>query len=191
MGKFSPKHQNYHFKLKFGTYSNSRMQNSTVMFILPVFDWKYAFWANFVQKIKIITLSWNLVPTLIRACRIQWWCSFFLFLIGNTFLGKFAPKNRNCHFKLKFGTYTNSNMKNSMVMFIFFVFGRKYPFWANLVQNIKIVTLTWYLVLTLIWILRIQWWVSLFLFLSGDALFGQIWSEKSNLSLYAEIWYLD
>ena len=92
LGKFGPKHQNYHFKLKFGTYSNSRMQNSMVMFILPVFDWKCAFWANFVQKIKIITLSWNLVPTLIRACRIHWWCSFFLFLIGNTLFGQICSK---------------------------------------------------------------------------------------------------
>ena len=42
---------------------------------------------------------------------------------------------------LKFGTYTNSNMQNSMVMFTFSAFDWKYPFWANLVQNVKIVSL--------------------------------------------------
>ena len=47
------------------------------------FDWKYPFWVYVAQKIKIITLSWNLVPTLIRICRVQCWCSLFLFPTGN------------------------------------------------------------------------------------------------------------
>ena len=70
LGKFGPKNQNYQFKLKFGTYTNSNMQNSMVMFIFFVFDWKYPFWANLVQKVKIISLSWNLVPTVIQLCRV-------------------------------------------------------------------------------------------------------------------------
>ena len=137
---------------------------------------------------KMTSLSWNLVPRLIRICRIQWWCSLFLFLIENTyfeqiwlkklklsvqgetpyfnqfkyaefngdvhsfcfwseipFLGRFGPKNQNYQFKLKFGTYTNSNMQNSMLMFTFSV----------LIRN---------------------------------TLFGQIWSKKSKLSVEAEIW---
>ena len=166
------------------------MQNSMMLFSFLVFDWKYPFWANLVQKVKIISwswnsvprlilicriqwccsfscfwveipflgkfcpknqnchfkvsfLRWNLVPTLIRTCRIQWWCSFFFgFWVEIPFLGKFGPKNLNCHFKVKFGTYTNSNMQNSMVMLIFLVFEWKYPFWANLVQNIEIITLS-------------------------------------------------
>ena len=42
--------------------------------------------------------------------------------------------------KLKIGTYTNSNMKNSVVMFIFFVcaFDRKYTFFGNLFQKSKL-----------------------------------------------------
>ena len=92
LGKFGPKSQNYQLKLKFGTYTNSNMQNSMVMFIFFVFDLIYPFWAIFVQNIKILTLSWNLVPTLIRACIIQWWCSFFLFLIGNTLFGQIWSK---------------------------------------------------------------------------------------------------
>ena len=42
---------------------------------------------------------------------------------------------------MKIDTYTNSNMQNSIVIFTFFVFDRKYPFLANLVQKVKIVSL--------------------------------------------------
>ena len=87
---------------------------------------------------------------------------FFGFWVEISFLGQFGPKNLNCHLKLKFGTYTSSNMQNSMVMFIFFAFDRKYPFWANSVQNIKILTLSWNLVHTPIRTCRIQWLCSIF-----------------------------
>ena len=141
------------------------MQNSMILFTFFVFEWKYPFWANLVQKVKIISWSWNLVARLIRICRIQWCCSLFCFWVEIPFLGKFGPKNQNCHFKLKIGTYTNSNMQNSMILFTFFVLERKYPFWANLFQKIKIVTLSWNLAPTLIRICRIQWWCLFFLFL--------------------------
>ena len=132
-----------------------------------VFEWKYPIWANLVQKIKIAISSWNLVPTLIRACRIQcdvhsfcFWSEipfsgkfgpknqignvhFFCFLFEIPFLGKFVPKLQNSHLKLKFGTSSNSSMQNSMLMFIF-------------------------------------------LFLIGNPLFWQIWSKKSKLSVEAE-----
>ena len=134
--------------MKFGTCTNSNMQNSMVMFTFSVFEQKYHFRENLVQKIKIISLSWNLVLTLIRTCRIHWGC------------------------------------------FSFSVFDRKYTFWANLVQKIKIISLSWNLVPTLIRTCRIQWWCSLFLFLIGNSLFGQIWSKKSKLSVEVEIWYL-
>ena len=35
----------------------------------------------------------------------------------------------------------NSNNQNSMMLFTFFVFNRKYSFWANFIQKIKIVSL--------------------------------------------------
>ena len=88
-------------------------------------------------------------------CRIQWLCSLFPISTTNTFLGKFDPKNQNCQFILKFGTWTNSNMQNSMAMFNFSAFYWNYPFWANLVQLIKIVRLSWNLVPRLIRIRRI------------------------------------
>ena len=70
--KFSPESQNYQFKLKFSTYNNSNMKTSIPLFTFFVIDQKLSFWANQVQKLKIISLSLNLVPTLIRICRIQW-----------------------------------------------------------------------------------------------------------------------
>ena len=44
-----------------------------------VFDWKYPFLAYLVQKIKFVSLGWNLVSRLIRICIIQWWSSFYSF----------------------------------------------------------------------------------------------------------------
>ena len=57
MGKFGPKSQNYEFRLKFGTYTNSNMHNSMAVFTFLVFDQKCRFWANLMQKVKIVSLS--------------------------------------------------------------------------------------------------------------------------------------
>ena len=173
------------------------MQNSMVVFTFSVFDWKYTFSAYLVQKIKIVSLSWNLVPRLILTYRIQWmvmlpffrlqleipfldkfspklqnclfiwklvlrhiricriqWCSLFLLLTKYIypFFDKFSPRNQNCQIKLKFGTKANSNMQNSKVVYTLSVFDWKYPLWANLIQKIKIVSLSWNLVPRLIWL---------------------------------------
>ena len=55
-------------------------------------------------------------------------------------------------------------MQHSMMLFTFFVFDRKYSFWANLGQKFKIFSLRWNLILRLIRICRTQWWCSLFYF---------------------------
>ena len=114
--------------------------------------------------------------------------TFFGFWVEIPLLGKFGPKNQNCHFKLKFGTYTNSNMQNSMVMFSFFVFDRKYPFWANLFQKVKIISWSWNLVARLIWICWIQSCCSLFSFLTGSAFLGQIWSKLPIFTVFFCFW---
>ena len=49
---------------------------------------------------------------------------------------KFCAKIQNCFFKVKFGTWIPSNVKNSMMIFTS-AFGQKYVFWVNLVQKIK------------------------------------------------------
>ena len=106
LGKLGPKNQNYQLKLKFGTYANSNMQNSMVMFTFSVYDQKYPSWAILVQKVRIISWSWNLVPRLIRICLFCW---LFCFHFEIPFFGKFGPKNQNYQFKKKFDAYTNSN----------------------------------------------------------------------------------
>ena len=50
LDKSSPKYQNYESKLKFGTQTNSHMQNSIMMFTFSVFDQKYPFGVNLVQN---------------------------------------------------------------------------------------------------------------------------------------------
>ena len=47
------------------------------------------------------------------------------------FWANFRPKNQSCHFKLKFGTYTNLNMQNLIVRLISSILDRKYRFGAN------------------------------------------------------------
>ena len=59
----------------------------------------------------------------------------------------------------------------------------KYPFFANLVPKFKFVCLKLNLVPRLIRICKFRWWGSLFLFSTGNILFGQIWSKKSKLSV--------
>ena len=105
------------------------MQNSMMLLTLFIFEWKYPFWANLVQKIKIISLSWHLIPILIQTCRIQWWSSLFMFLIRNIFFGQIWPKSPNYQFKLKFGNYNNSNMQNSIASSVHvFLFRSEMPF---------------------------------------------------------------
>ena len=89
---------------------------------------------------------------------------FFCFGLETPFLGKFGPKNENCQFKLKFGTKTNLNKQNSMMMFTFSVFDQPYLSWANSVQKFKIVCSKWDLIKRLIQICRIQWWCLFYLF---------------------------
>ena len=148
------------------------MQNSVVMFNFFVFDRKYLFWTNLV-------LSWNLVAGLIQMSRIQWCCSIKLM----PFLGKFGPNCQYCQFKMKLDYYTNANMRNSMAVLTFFVFDPKCPFCANLVHNVKIVSLRLNLVASLVRICRIHWCCSLFSFSTGNAALGQIWFKKSKLSI--------
>ena len=134
---------------------------------------------------------------------------FFCFRLEKLFLGKFGPKNQNCLVgKIKMVSlswnlvprlFQICKTQNSMVMFTFFVFDRKYLSWANF-PKFKIACLQWNLVSRLgeIWskkmrkffslsqnmvpglirICKIQWWCSVLLFLTKSILFRQIWSKN-------------
>ena len=101
----------------------------------------------------------------ISICRIRWWCLRFRLHMPQW--SKFGPKNQNCQFKLKFDTYTNLNMQNSVVLFAFSVFDWKYHFRSNLIQkkrNYQFQTEFWY---HKIQICRIQQLLTFFQFWPG------------------------
>ena len=83
LNKFGPKNQGCQFSLKFGSETKSNILNSVVQFTFSVLEGKHPFWANLVQKIKIVSLSQNLIASLIRICRIQWHCSLVSFRTRN------------------------------------------------------------------------------------------------------------
>ena len=58
--------------------TNLNKWNSIRMFTFSVFDHKYLSWTNLVQKFKIVCSKWNLIQRVIRMCKIQWWCLFYL-----------------------------------------------------------------------------------------------------------------
>ena len=133
---------NFCFCFHFGFHSD--IQNSMMVFTFFIFDQKYPFWTKLIQKIKIITLSWNLVPRLIRICRTQWCCSLFSFLTGNTFFRQIWTKIQNYHIKLKFGGWLNSNMQHCMKNNIFvktlnvnIIFSRFSAFDGNIIFSVK------------------------------------------------------
>ena len=49
--------------------------------------------------------------------------------------GQVWSKKSNCQFELKFGTKTNLNMHNAIVVFNFSVLDQRNPFWTNQVQK--------------------------------------------------------
>ena len=61
------------FKMKFGAWPNSNLQNSMVIFISSVLDREYPFWAYLLQKLSKFSVEAEIrsVPTLIQICRIQ------------------------------------------------------------------------------------------------------------------------
>ena len=54
--------QNCQFKLEIDTYINLNIQNSMTMSTFSVFDHKYFFLINLVQKIKNVSASWSEKP---------------------------------------------------------------------------------------------------------------------------------
>ena len=56
------------------------------------------------QKLRIVSLSVNLVRDELEYAKFNGGVHFFYFRLETPFFGKFGPKNLNCQFKLKFGT---------------------------------------------------------------------------------------
>ena len=136
------------------------MQSSMVMFTVSVFDQKYSFWVNLVQKNRIVNLSWNFVAILIWICKIQWWCSLFPFSTEYAFF------------------LVNLVQKITIISLC----------WILVPGFICVCTIQWDANFLCFRLNTNQWWCSFFLFLAGNTLFRQIWFKTSKLSVEAEIW---
>ena len=108
--EFDPKNQNFHILLKFYTrpiwICRIIQKIDSVHFFCFGSEKKFEDWVNLVKKLKIVSLSWNLVTRLIWISGIQWWCSLFLFFSTSVFQ----------YLSIFFSS--NSNMQNSMVVSI-------------------------------------------------------------------------
>ena len=95
LGKLGPKNQNCQFELKFRTRLIwiCRIMLKICGVHFSYFRPEKSFSTNLVKKIKIASLSCNLVSRLIWINRIQWWCLLFLFLIMNVFFRQIWCKN--------------------------------------------------------------------------------------------------
>ena len=151
------------------------MKNSLVLFTFFHFDWTYIFWANLVKKVKVVSLGRNLVLRLTWICRIQWGCSlFFSSRPEMLFLSKLVQKNK-LSFKLKLDTRVSPSSG-----------GLGWSPWLPKRLDCPLhvpFSLPRSLVSRRMWILRIHWCCSPFLFLTGNSLLRQIWSKKSKLSV--------
>ena len=101
---------------------------------------KQMLWSIFVHWFSITTRKQNVIVFFqFEYVEFKCYVHFFQFRLQISFLSKFSPKNQNCQIILKFGTWTNSTLQNSMAMFNFSAFYWDCPFWSDLVQLIKIV----------------------------------------------------
>ena len=56
LGKIGPINQNCQFKLEFGNYTNSNIQNSMVMFTFSALYRKHPFWETKVNEARLLSL---------------------------------------------------------------------------------------------------------------------------------------
>ena len=68
--------------------------------------------------------------------------TFFVFDWKYLFYGKRCSKVQKCLFKVEFGTYTDSNIHNLMLIFIFSILNQKYPFLGNFGPKTNIVSVS-------------------------------------------------
>ena len=100
--------------------------------LFSVFYRKYPFWANLVQKFKIVSLRWNLVLKLIRICTVQWW----YFTPEMPFSGKFGSKIQKSLFKVKFGTdWFEYLCRCQWWFYLIFCFRPEISFWGKFIPK--------------------------------------------------------
>ena len=120
------------------------MQNSMVVLSFSVLGPEIPFWSKFGWEIQNchFKLKFGTLTDSNKYAELNGAVLFLYFWPKIPFLDKCGARNQNYQFKLKLGTETSSNMQNSMAMFIFSVFDLRFPFGANLVQKVKIISLS-------------------------------------------------
>ena len=120
------------------------MQNSMVVLSFSVLEPEIPFWSKFGWEIQNchFKLKFGTLTDSNKYAELNGAVLFLYFWPKIPFLDKCGARNQNYQFKLKLGTETSSNMQNSMAMFIFSVFDLRFPFGANLVQKVKIISLS-------------------------------------------------
>ena len=78
-----------------------------------------------------------------------------------------------------------------MVVFTFSVFFLKKTLLGKFGLKLRIAGLSWNLVTRLIWICRCNNWRSILSFSTETHFFWEIWSKKSEVSVWGRSWYLD
>ena len=119
------------------------MQNSMVVFTWFVLDQKYPFWANLFQKIKVVILSVNLGPRLIRICRIHWWYSLFLFPTGIPLYGRiWSSKSRSSVYaKIWYLDWFEYAEFNGDVHFFCYTGNTLFTFWKTKINETRLLSL--------------------------------------------------
>ena len=135
-----------------------------MVFLFFIFNQNALFWVNLLKQVKIIILSSNSAPTIIRICTIQLWCLHFLFLITNTVFGQMWSQKSKLSVSAQIWHVDYFEYVEQWCSLVSFSI-RNAIFEQLSSKKVKIISLSWNSVPTIIPICRIQWWCSFFLFL--------------------------
>ena len=100
---------------------NERPQTNVVEYFLSIGLAKCTRASPLARKMSLFSSN-------LKCAEFSGYVHVFRFRPQIPFFGKFGSKNQNCWFILKFGTWTNSNLQNSMAIFNFSAFDWNYPF---------------------------------------------------------------
>ena len=123
-----------------------------------------------------------MIPGLNWIWRVQWWCSFFLFFFKSIFVWEKCFEKSKLFIEAEIWNqhlFEYVQLDGDFFCFILFCFVCLWldiPFMGIIhklmIQKFKIVSLSLNLVLSLIWICRIQWLSSILLLWTGYVTFG-------------------
>ena len=119
-----------------------------------------------------------MIPRLTGVWRVQWWCWFFLFFFKSIFVWENGFEKSKLFIEAEIWNqdlFEYVELDGDFHFLVLFCLWLDIPFMGIIqklmVQKFKIVSLSWNLVLRLIWICRIQWRCSILLLSTGYVIF--------------------